>query len=161
LGRFEGMASKEIAETDAIVVQVWAVSTSVGNLRRVARLVLRIRARAVSAERIGPAISLGLLSSLFSSGLFTLPAPLEGRQSGLPAQHPSPPNAGWLRPRCRRQSTPCFGELNAQICSLISGLKLSHFADVGQLCLHTLLSLVHMSACDWFIKLSDAQLATN
>jgi hypothetical protein len=39
---------------------------------------LRIRACAVSAERVGPASSVGLLSGLFSSGMFTLPAPLRG-----------------------------------------------------------------------------------
>ena len=54
------------------------ILSSVGNLRRVARLVLRIRACAVSAERVGPASSVGLLSGLFSSGMFTLPAPLRG-----------------------------------------------------------------------------------
>jgi hypothetical protein len=85
------------------------ILSSVGKLRRVARLVLRIRARAVSAERVGPAISVETLSGLFSSGMFTLPAPAEGRPSRLPAQHPSQPKAGWLGPRCRRQSTPCFG----------------------------------------------------
>jgi hypothetical protein len=80
------------------------ILSSVGNLRRVARLVLRTRARAVSAERVGPAISLGLLSGLFSSGMFTLPAPL------------SP-----------LVLLPFLGELNPQMCSLTSGLKLSHF----------------------------------
>jgi hypothetical protein len=48
----------------------------------VSPLVLRISARAVSAERVGPAISVRLLSGLFSSGMFTLPAPLEGRAGG-------------------------------------------------------------------------------
>ena len=59
------------------------ILSSVGNLRRVARLVLRISARAVSAERVGPAVAASLL--------------------------------------------PVSGELNAQMCSLTSGLKLSHF----------------------------------
>src|SRR5260370_757209 len=48
------------------------ILSSVGNLRRVARLILRISTRAVSAERVGPAISVGLLSGLFSSGLYHL-----------------------------------------------------------------------------------------
>jgi hypothetical protein len=39
---------------------------------------LRISARAVSAERVGPAIVVGLLSGLLSSGMFTFPALAEG-----------------------------------------------------------------------------------
>ena len=53
--------------------------SSVGNRRRVARLVLRIRVRAVSAERTAPAISVGIPSGLFSS-MFTLPALAEGAE---------------------------------------------------------------------------------
>jgi hypothetical protein len=67
------------------------------NLRRVARLVLRISTRAVSVERVAPAISVEILSGLLPSGMSTRPALAEGRRSRLPAL------------RCRRQSTPCFG----------------------------------------------------
>jgi hypothetical protein len=90
----------------------------VGNLRRVARLVLRISARAVSAERVGPAISVGLLSGLFSSGMFTLPAPLRG--AGVDCRRSTPASqmrAGW-GPAVAASLLPVSGELNAQMCSL-------------------------------------------
>ena len=51
----------------------------------------------------------GLLSGLLSSDMFTLSGPVEGSRSRLPAPAPSQPKAGWLGPRCRRQSTPHFG----------------------------------------------------
>ena len=39
------------------------------------------------------------------------PFPAQLRAAGVDCrlQHPSQPNAGWLGPRCRRQSTPHFG----------------------------------------------------
>lgn len=85
------------------------ILSSVGNRRRVARLVLRIRARAVSAERVAPVISVERVSAFVSSGMFTLPARSWAAGVDCPLQHPSQPKAGWLGPRCRRQSIPVFG----------------------------------------------------
>ena len=90
--------------------------------------VQRISARAVSAERVGPAISVGLLSGLFSSGMFTLPAPLRGAP-GVDCRRSTPASqmrAGW-GPAVAASLLPVSGELNAQMCSLTPRLKLSHF----------------------------------
>jgi hypothetical protein len=64
--------------TPSITMRIFS---SVGKRRRVARLVLRIRARAVSAERVAPVISGERVSTLFSSGMFTLPA--QSRAAGV------------------------------------------------------------------------------
>jgi len=83
-----------------------------GNRRRVARLVLRIRARADSAERVAPVISGERGSALFSFGMFTLPARSRAARVDCRLQHPSQPKAACLVPAVAASLLPVSGELN-------------------------------------------------
>ncbi len=102
------------------------VLSSMGNQSRVARLLLRIRARAVSAERVAPVMVGDKVSALISSGMFTLLAQVMGRRSRLPAPAPQPAKSGLAGAAL---SPPVYSLLwvNLQMCSLTSGFTLSHF----------------------------------
>jgi hypothetical protein len=104
----DGAFAALLVEQEFLRFRAGVHAVPLGKRRRVARLVLRIRARAVSAERVAPVISVERVSTLFSSGMFTLPA--RSRAAGVDCrlQHPSQPAFGWLG--CwSRQSTPVFG----------------------------------------------------
>src|SRR5271167_969740 len=113
------------------------IFSSLGNLLRLACLARRIKARAVSPERVAVLddsvfVETTLLCSFSSSYMFTLSGPTRSARIRLPPQHPVRPTPGRPGPRCSGSLIPVGGELSSETVAYRSPAPTPISAEVKQ-----------------------------